>query len=127
MKKLRKLKEKLAPTFQKFPWGSQATTKLLKDLGFKSGKRYPHVFINKKTRLVVKECCFMNEHIPVGAIPTIRLIPKKNKCWVIQPLARLLNAKERAAYNKMEDKWPQCDSHDRNVGFYRNRLVLIDW
>jgi hypothetical protein len=133
MKKLEKWKAKLLPIVESAPFDLNSQARLLKKLGFKRlhnratrVSQYGLVFINKKDRVVVKESYFKDYTVPKKAIPTV-FISDKNKAIVIQPLARTLNEKEESEFWEPEGNEWGCDAHSKNVAFYRNRLVLIDW
>jgi hypothetical protein len=106
----------------------------MRKLGFKVCKSTGVAFIGDKQ--VIKAHYPVKKRNPSEKIiiPTIkicRIEATKNQIfdWVIQPKAQLLKLKEYNSYLPIIKKRFNSvkDNHWGNFGFYKNKLVLIDW
>ena len=130
MKKLLDIKAKLAPFLKENEDNFVKCSRFLKKHGFKrlntSATRTSYsgiVFINHKKRIIVKKS-YLCDKKPVDAVPTVVIIDDYDTPWVAQPVVRTVKEEE---YDKPE-KWRyHTDMHYKNVGYYRNKLVAIDW
>lgn len=137
MKKLECWKDKLAPIFKDNPT-EYVLIKRLKTVGFRrlntlaaTTSTSGIVLLNKSQRLIVKKSFLIDSVAPPRAIPTRILYDDDHDFkWLIQPLAKTLSYKEQKNFeNRGVERYEffGCDSHGGNVGYYRNKLVAIDW
>jgi hypothetical protein len=106
----------------------------MRKLGFKVCKSTGVAFIGE--RQVIKA------HYPVSnkrpeknkIAPTIKIKQIRNKYeerinWVIQEKVKILTDKEYSKNKKeITERFSSViDNHHRNMGFYKNKIVLIDW
>lgn len=104
---------------------------LAKKHGFKYWKQYS-VYRNNEKNMVLKlqymtAMPFLNQHV----VPTEFLTKPSpwQECITLQPLCSL--KKQRTAYKIIEKHYPRkeglTDFCVRNVGWYENNPVIIDW
>lgn len=111
----------------------------LAEHGFK--RRYTnsasgHIWINRKLGVVVKVPCIVRviRSHPKFAIPTLEFRPPRRKWWeycsrriFIQPIA-IRRALDKAFCRLIDwGCYSGSDFKRANIGWYRNKPVLIDW
>jgi len=94
------------------------------------------LYINKDTRIVIKNSFLTKKNIPSFAIPTIFVRNSEPDCehmqyFLIQPLADVSRGREAkkiiARKHQKEIILKSLDFQAANLGFYRNKAVAIDW
>lgn len=131
MKKLLKIKEKLSPILKENSDNIRKCTAHLRKLGFvrlnTSATRSSYsgiVFINRRAKIVIKKS-YICDRKPVDAVPTVFITEHYSQPWLAQPVVRTLKSYEE--YAKPAKWFGEDDLHWKNVGYYRNKLVAIDW
>lgn len=105
----------------------------VKKLGFVENKDFPHVYLHKEKKLVIKFGGVVCGSQPPQSIPTLQIM-KGTRRIRIQPIAirskkvmvkirKLIDGKDHTELKKVYGS----DPHSYNLGVYKGKIVAFDW